>query len=208
MMMMLNIQIVPAPDDIPEWASLVQLPAREGQGEFVRALRADVPPSMYDRVTAWLDALPHAQRCVQRTIRLTEHGTGLSNTGHATIVAGLNGEPLPSVYGIPKMRAAHAVFYVRAALVITYRHHRGVGHGEVALVTVDRAARHNIGIEQTPLYRFHDGDDAVEVVAQRDIPFPAAAVAAAREKARDYHCRSAYYALGRHASGASGPRRI
>lgn len=57
----------------------------------------------------------------------------------------------------------------------------------------------------TPIWRFRDGEEAIEILdAKRaaQIDFPAAAVAAARAKARHYHCRDAHYAA---AGGANGP---
>jgi hypothetical protein len=233
----LNVQVIPYPveADGMSWAQMVQLPAREGQGEtlpcqncagsgtygqhtepcrkcggtgrakFVLALRAEPQNDEHvAELAALLDALP-AETRVQRTVRLCESGGGYTNTGHATIVCGLQGEPLVGFGGRARCDSAHAYFYVHAALVVSYGHHRGMGSGSVWLVGIDRTVRHRLGVEQVHLWRFDDGCQAIEVVTPeraRDFEFPTDAVAAAQQKARCYHCRSAFFVA---AGGASGP---
>jgi len=88
---------------------------------------------------------------------------------------------------------------------VHYSQWRGDGHGTVELVGVDRQARHYIGVEQVLLARF--GDEAFEVMPalrQRHLAIPCEAIDRARAKARDYHCRSAYYVASGGARGPSG----
>ena len=237
-MYMLNVQVIPAPELLPDGlGKITLLPAREGQGgeaqcnncagkgslplhdstclrcggigraRFVHALRIEVDPqSEWQRDTArsvLRGAPPGAHR--QVLLRLEESGGGLTNTGHATIIAGMRGEPLRSVYGVPRCGAPHATFYVHCALVVQYSQARGVGEGTVTHIGVDRSAEHIVGVANRPLWRFRDGDEAVEVLDRAtQLAFPKAAVDAARRKARCYHCRSAFYADGGAARGPSG----
>jgi hypothetical protein len=157
-----------------------------------------------ERVRDW--ARQHQPTRWDTTVQLCEVGGGLTNTGGAQIVAGLDGQPLPSVWGRATMDGPHAVFWVHAALVVSYGHHRGDGSGTVSLVGVDRAQPYHLGVVRQLLWEWTDGEDPVQV-ADTDLRFPVAAVAAARDKARTYHCRSAYYAAGRYAAGPSGALR-
>lgn len=247
--MHLNVQIVPFPSDRlslrPEWAKIVQVPARQGQGEeggcmhcggtgvygrheepcgkcggtgrgwFALALRAEpTNESQTNQLIEVLDELGHQIEKgdiggvkVQRTIHLRETGGGLTNTGSAQIICGLHGEPLVGFGGHARCGAVHAHFYVHAAMVIKYGQHRGSGSGTVTFVGVDRAVRHNLGIDTAPLWRFEDGSDvAREILSERalEFAFPVEAAKAARDKARSYHCRSAYYCASGGANGPSG----
>lgn len=224
--MQLNLQVVPFAGEPPAGAKLVLLPAEEGdetecqncggtgnlakgdacrkcrgtgRGRFVQALRWDIGDADKDAVEQLLSTLRVGTRR-QLTIRVEERGGGWTNTGDATIVAGLRGEKLPAVYGIPKCGAAHAVFYVHAALIVRYSHHRGVGSGSVSLLGIGKDHQ----VEQVTLWHFSDGEP-IEIVdrPETSIEFPVDAVAAAHRKARDYHCRSAFYAAA--TTGASGP---
>jgi hypothetical protein len=239
--MQLNIQIVPFPATAsrPSWTKLVQLPAREGQGEeqacqlcegtgkygrhvescrkcngtgkaqFVLALRAE-PQSkeQIEELTTLLDSIPQNSR-VQRTVKLEETGGGLTNTGHATIICGLQGEPLVGFGGQSRCGAVHAMFYVHAALVVQYSQHRGEGSGTVELVGIDRTL--NLEIERVPLWRFTDSEEeGIEILSPeraQAFEFPTAAVDAARKKARCYHCRSAFYVAEGGSHGPSGALR-
>jgi hypothetical protein len=230
----LNVQVVPWPANqpVPGGAKLVLLPARPdedgqeqactncggtgamprhgdpcrrcngtGRGHFVTALRWDAPE--VEQLREVLVHVPASRR--QTTIRVVESGGGHTNTGHAAIVAGLHGEPLPAVYGRPLCGEDHAVFYVHAAMIVQYRQHRGVGSGSVWLVAVGP----DYSVQQVELWRFSDGEDVIEIVNRPDtsLEFPVAAVEAARRKARCYHCRSAFYAAGKGACGPNGALR-
>jgi nucleotide-binding universal stress UspA family protein len=227
---LLNIQIVPFCGSAPNGAKIVLLPAREDEGEestcancegrgklprgeqcgrchgagrarFIHAMRWEGAAAPEEIQAAAKQARKAGAR-VQTTVHLTEHGGGLTNTGRAQIVAGLGGEPLRSFYGRATCGAAHAHFFVSAALVVNYSHHRGDGSGEVALVSV---GPDHANIQREVLWRFRDGDQAVECMRPNtSLAFPQAAVEAARRKARIYHCRSAVYYEGTGATGPSG----
>ena len=237
---MLCVQICPAPEDLN--CTIVQRPSTNpedrmpcarcqgtgrvkerpckkcdgtGEGLFIWCARLYPKPSEYEEVREYLKKLGPDYR-IDVTIGLSEVGGGHTNTGHATIVCGLKGEKLPSVHGYPKCGEAHAIFWVHAALVIEYSHHRGVGEGKVKLVAVDRRVPFNVGIEEVPLWSFDDRE--IRVLNPKylrhnyendtlDLHFPEEAVEAAKNKARDYHCRSAYYADGYKAQGPSGALR-
>jgi hypothetical protein len=231
--MKLNTQIIPFAGDAPAEATVVLLPAREGQtgeetqcpvcdgtgklrggdvcrkcggqgkAQFIRALRWEYDPSDSARVQEFLRAHPPAK--VKTTIRLHEAGTGLTNTGHATVICGLRGEKLRSFWGRSVCGGPHATFYVHAAMVVSYRHHRGDGHGDIRIVSVgdDHAS-----IAEIPLWEF-DGHSAITLApdhAER-LTYPVAAIDAAIEKSKIYHCRRAVYADGVFADGPSGALR-
>ena len=189
-----------------------------GRGKFVFAARLNFRSNDAERVglaRKCLRNLPGGFR-IDRTVRLAESGGGWTNTGEATIVAGLRGERLPAVHGRPHCNSEHAIFWVHAALVVTYSQRRGHGEGEVRFIAIDGRAEESVGVVDVPLWKFRDGEDPVVVAAEwlahnrerpgTDILFPAAAVAAAKAKARDYHCRRAYYVASGGAHGVSGPR--
>jgi hypothetical protein len=234
--MQLNVQIVPFDSSIqrPGWTKLVQLPAREGQGEeqpcelckgtgkygrheescrkcagtgrakFVIALRAEPAENQIEELSNLLDSIPQNDHIrIQRTIRVEESGGGMTNTGFAQIVCGLQGEKLTGFGGQARCGAPHATFYVHAALIVTYSQRRGQGSGVIQFIGIDRNAKHQLGIEKVPLWHFEDGQEELEILSERatGFEFPSAAVSMAQAKARCYHCRSAYYASG----GAQGP---
>lgn len=208
----INVQIIPCPSDLPTWAKRVDRVSADGE-KFTCA-RFDVSTNNEDEINAaseLLDRVNKPDYKVQLNIPLEERGVGLSNTGHATIVCGLDGQPLVSVGGLPKCGAAHARFFVHVALVVKYSQHRGQGSGLIYFVGIDRDARHRLGVVKKKLWEFNDENSEEFVACTRDggtmtIEPPIAAVAAAKRKARDYHCRSAYYANGNSAHGSSGPR--
>lgn len=234
--MLLNLQVVPFIAQLPAGAKLVLLPARDsdsadamdcprccgagklpkygdpcngcdgtGKGRFVQALRWDNPTK--EQLMEFWPTLEKRKQRVQFTVRLEETGGGLTSGGGATIVCGLNGEALPAVHGIPKCGAAHATFFVHAAMVIHYSQSHGSGSGRVDLITLSGP---EWGQTFTPravtLWRFED-EGAIEIVdaqSAKGLIFPDIAVNAAKRKARDYHCRSAYYAAEKGAHGPSG----
>jgi hypothetical protein len=233
--MKLNTQITPFAGDPPTGAKVVLLPAHErqtaeesqcpvcegtgklprhgeacrkcggaGKAQFIRALRWEYDPSDSARVQEILRAHPPAK--VQTTICLHETGEGLTNTGNAQIVCGLRGEKLRSFWSRSVSGGPHATFSVRAAMVVSYLHHRGNGRGDVRLVAVgdDHAS-----VEDIRLWEFCDGDEEPVAVSEHAtrLPFPGAAVDAARRKSRIYHCRRAVYADGTTADGPSGALR-
>lgn len=240
-----QVQIVPSPPSLPGWATVVQRPAH-GQGGteetcavcagagrlrheecrrcggkgtlfVVQAARLDLLDETRRKVVEdLLDGLdPQAYRW-QTTIRLSEVGGGMTNTGSARIIAGLKGEPLTSVGGWARCGGEHALFWVHAALVVGYGHHRGEGKGSVRRVGVDRTSRHRLGIDNTELWRFTASGSSLheeievsnpDLVHLSKLQFPAAAVAAAIGKSLTYHCRSARYVSSGGAHGPSGALR-
>ncbi len=229
-----NLQIIPAPQVIPAWAKLVQLPAREGEGiaapcdrcggtgafrhescrscagtgkaRYVAALRGTVAPADIPEAEAILDGLTKETHRFQTTIEFRERGGGSTNTGHAQIISGLDGAPLISVHGSAHCNGDHATFFAHAAFVISYSQHRGEGSGTITFVGVDRESRHRLAVEEVKLWAFRDGEEAFECLSPRvrDFNVPEQAVKAAKDKARCYHCRSAYFATGRAAGGSDG----
>lgn len=181
-----------------------------GYSRYVEAARLDVTRSNRVEVERWLDTISWEGRKKQCTIRLAESGGGLTNTGHATIICGLKGERLVSVGGRASCNAEHAVFFVHAALEVRYYQHRGDGHGSISLVGVDRESRHLLLPFEQELWTFDDASleageiEVTDAGRRSSLTFPFDAVRAVKSKARDYHCRSAYYAADRFANGPSG----
>ena len=149
---------------------------------------------------------------VDITFQACEFGGGLTNTGYAHIVSGLDGEPLPSVWGSPKCGAVHAMFWPHVCYSVWYHHHRGQGDGTVELVAIDRKAPMGLGLEKILAFQFRATDGQVfevqemPVVQQRNLSLPSRAISAAVEKSMIYHCRRAVFAKGQYASGTSGAR--
>jgi hypothetical protein len=186
--------------------------AGSGTVDGIVALRADVPPDLERDATAMARDARAASARVQWTVRLAERGGGLTNRGSATIVAGVDGAPLASMGGRAVFGAEHAVFYAHVALVVVYSQSRGDGAGEIMKVGVDTSDSERVQVSRHTYWRFRDGEPDPEIAGdlemytRRSVAYPAAAVAAAYAKARDYHCRSAYYAIGG-AAGQSGAMR-
>jgi hypothetical protein len=231
----LSLQVFPAPQELPQGASIVirpdsngeegpcdicggtgklfsrQVPCHkcggEGKGRWIKAMRWILEPRELERARGW--AQENKPIRFDTTIRLCEAGGGYTNTGRTTVVCGMHGEKLPSVHGRAHACGEHAVFWVHVALVVHYGHHRGVGSGEVEYISTDPTQPCRLGIVRHTLWRFQDGEDP-EFIGSPDlswIKFPALAVDAAYRKARNYHCRSAFYADGRYAAGPSGALR-
>ncbi|GIV82975.1 MAG: hypothetical protein KatS3mg051_2329 [Anaerolineae bacterium] len=136
-------------------------------------------------------------------IQFTERGGGTSSKGAAQIVCALDGARLVSSGGYAVSNGIHAVFHVNdPVLTIYYYQRRGTGKGTVFLCSDEG---------RLPLFQFTDADDCgmtfhVTTVGDHSFAFPYLAARAAYRKARDYHCRRAYYACGIFAGGRSGPR--
>ncbi|GIV50918.1 MAG: hypothetical protein KatS3mg038_1439 [Candidatus Kapaibacterium sp.] len=137
-------------------------------------------------------------------IEVVESGGGTTSKGAAQIVCGTDGSRLSSHTGYAVSNGVHAVFHVNdSVLIIYYYQRRGTGKGTVFLCS-DEGTR-------LPLFQFTDADDCgmtfhVTTVGDHSFAFPYLAARAAYRKARDYHCRRAYYALGNYAGGRSGPK--
>ncbi|GIV51338.1 MAG: hypothetical protein KatS3mg038_3557 [Candidatus Kapaibacterium sp.] len=137
-------------------------------------------------------------------ITLTEYGGGSTSKGMAHVVCAIDGSPLLSLRGYSVSNGIHAEFAVRfSVLTVKYSHRHGVGHGVISLVDENGSA--------TELFTFTDAEPAgvafdVAPIGTHSFAFPYAAVRAAWAKARDYHCRRAYYAVGNYAGGRSGPK--
>jgi len=177
----------------------------KGEASFVEALRADISTDDRDvlqEVASLISTLSEVH--IQRTIRLTEHGGGLTNRGSAHIVCGLKGEPLLAIAGRPKCNRDHAIFYAHAAMCVEYHHHRGVGSGEVKFIGIDREIDHNLGLSEKLLWTFSDEqygfEDHRKNGEYRSLQIPIAAIEAAKQKSKCYHCRSTFYAV----NGAQG----
>lgn len=162
-------------------------------------------------VSSLLESLDCRHR-VQVTARCWEIGGGLTNTGRATIICGMHGERLQAIHGSPKCGARHSEFYVFRALRVDYWQHRDVGEGRVSVFGVrERSAeRPEVGLVDAVLWRFTDALTEIDLldedlIAALRLTFPMDAVRAAQGKARDYHCRSAWFAKGEAAAlGPSG----
>ncbi|GIV51088.1 MAG: hypothetical protein KatS3mg038_3128 [Candidatus Kapaibacterium sp.] len=140
-------------------------------------------------------------------MNFSEHGGGSTSKGAAQIICAADGSRLVSCAGYAVSNGIHAVFCPAdnafPIMIVQYSHNRGAGHGTVYLVDQTGA--------NTPIFEFEDADDRgiafhVTTVGAHEYAFPYQAVRAAWTKARDYHCRRAYYALGRYAGGRSGPK--
>lgn len=176
----------------------------EGSGNVsgVLVMRLTTPTPLPDALRQWLLETRARGHKIDATIPLAESGGGSTNTGRARIICGLNGEPLTSFGGSRTCNGEHARFFIKAALIVRYSHHRGDGDGTVELVALSDDC---MSIRQTELYKFTDHTEP-ELLARENagIAFPVEAVRAAKQKSRDYHCRSAYYAAGPAANGPSG----
>ena len=128
---MLNVQIIlnhSAKIDCPDFAKLVQLRAREGEGAPTYAIRANLDSDeKAEAMEQWLDAHPADIARIQRTVRIAEYGGGLSKTGRAQIVCGVEGEKLKPIARHSSFGADHAVFFVHEALVVNYHRRHGEG---------------------------------------------------------------------------------
>jgi hypothetical protein len=172
-----------------------------GKARFVRALRLDVEEPNYEQIGKWLASLREtglAGAKVQRTVRLHESGGGRTNTGDARVVCGLNGEPLRPVLRGFHSCGVHAMYYVHAALTVSYDRHWSNGTGEVHLVGVDRAAE--VGVYRKKIFAFTgenvsagEGWEVHDPTSKCDFPLEAAKAVVA--KSRCYHCREAHYTV-------------
>ncbi|GIW59995.1 MAG: hypothetical protein KatS3mg087_1061 [Patescibacteria group bacterium] len=216
--MALNLEIeVVGVKDVPPWAKLVWFEPRgdqsthectcvhcngagcsvcDGKGtiKLVKAFRASVPRDKLAEVKAYLNQ--HAHSGIKKTIRLSEHGGGLTRTGYATIVCDTNGQPFGSVGGSRYSHSEHAIFYVSSALEIYYAQARGIGNGAIRHVYIDEETW-----EPRCRYVFDFDDDTlnsknnihIEDAYGNPIPLPIDAMRAAHKKARCYHCREAHF---------------
>jgi hypothetical protein len=128
---------------------------------------------------------------------LWEQGGGMSNTGSACIVTGLNGEPVTPVYIRRKGTLAcdrHALIPVRVGSFMVYAtHHRGdfdIQVYRISKISGDTATA-DIVLEFTE-GEWSDvpkGYDADLIIAVSD------ATEAAKNKATCYHCREPHYII-------------
>lgn len=183
--------------------------AGTGAGRWIRAVRVEIGPQATElraEVRAYLDRVRGSR--YQVTVPLTESGGGRTNTGSATIVAGMHGERLRGYGGKAKCGAIHVYFYTFRGLEIVYSQHRGNGDGSV---TLHEAGREDLVCRSSQLYEWTDVDRVIseirEIATRPGIEFPAEAAEAAMEKARCYHCRSAFYVAAGGAQGPSGALR-
>ena len=162
------------------------------------------PPTLLDILHA------HQPSHWDTTFECSENGGGCTNTGHSTIVCGLDGQPLPAVWLGHHANRCHAIFWPHAALVVRCSQWRGQGNGTVDLVAVDRHTPYHFRIVEDRLWTFVYGRsgemEITEVKPHDKISFPSAAVSAAIGKTFDYHCRRAYYTSSRVPYHPSGPK--
>lgn len=123
---------------------------------------------------------------------LWEQGGGASNTGSATIIAGLNGEKLTPVYinGRGHLSCgSHALFIVKEGYhVISVNHHRGDYEIEIYKITSINKEEKTANIEL--LYEYSRGE------WDKEYPeFLESALEAATDKASCYHCREVHYVV-------------
>ena len=131
---------------------------------------------------------------------LAEFGTAQASKGHARIICGFKGEKMYGYFQQGVFVDYHAVFYVKAALVIDYKHKHQVGEGIVSLYRLDEDA---LSFNHHELWHFNDEVVRNEVEPAQitndpsliRIRFPYDAAKAAFNKSRTYHCRNVYYAL-------------
>ena len=120
-----------------------------------------------------------------------EHGGGMSNTGYATIVAGLQGEKLSPIYINRRGHLScgeHALFIVTTGFHIIFAdHHRGDFEIEVYRITAINKEEKFADMEL--VCEYSQGEWNVEPQE-----FLHAAIDAAVDKASCYHCREAHYA--------------
>jgi len=200
----LNIQIFPSPKDNPFKGKVVRL--RSGKDVLRLSFDCHQLDSHREELKKWLLSCPGK---VDYKLHLSETGGGATNTGYATIICGIDGEPLVSVWGSPRCNDNHANFFVREALVVTYSHHRGNGSGKVSRVKIDDK---DLKIVVDHLYEYEHNEIVVCDEARQngfawEIDFPQKAFKAARQKSMDYHCRSAFYVKEGGATGPSGALR-
>jgi hypothetical protein len=123
---------------------------------------------------------------------LWEKGGGMSNTGYATIIAGVKGEKLTPAYVNRRGHLAcgkHALFIIKEGYhIILSDHHRGDFEIEVYRITAINKEEKFADMEL--VCEYSQGEWNVEPQE-----FLHAAIDAAVEKSQDYHCRSPYYVL-------------
>lgn len=130
---------------------------------------------------------------------LWEKGGGMTKTGHAQLIAGPNGEPKKPVYIRRRGHLAcgeHALFIVQPGdIIVTAWHHRRDYEIKVYRIekiedVEDWAGRKFFGAVCATLHTFTMGEWDIDPPSQL-LPVIDAAV----KKAKDYHCRSVYWAV-------------
>lgn len=122
-----------------------------------------------------------------------ESGGGMSNTGRATIVADADGSPLPPIYIRGRGHLAcgnHALFLAKPGMVIIQAaHHRrdfSIDVYVIRSITTDQDGEYQADV--TRIASFDEGMWAPEKPLHL-----ADAIAAARNKALSYHCRTPFF---------------
>jgi len=125
-----------------------------------------------------------------------EKGGGYTNTGHAQIVAGPNGEPLRPIYVRRRGHRAngrHALFPVSNGMVVVKASHYHQQDFRILVLRIKKVRKTEVGWV-ADIETICDYDEGVW------IPTPPkeleAAIKAAKEKATCYHCRSPHYVTG------------
>ncbi len=118
----------------------------------------------------------------------TENGGGMTNTGHATIVCGADGQKLKPLF-IPRgySNGDHAIFVIEPGKTHFARAWRSRG-GDGAVVEKVISIDGDDNLEVATVGEYENGDGNIPSNFQD-------AVDAALKKCRAYHCRSAHYIL-------------
>lgn len=124
-----------------------------------------------------------------------EAGGGYSNSGHATIVAGRNGEALKPIYVRRRGHLAggeHALFVAKPGFHnVEARHHRR--DFWITVWRIEGIRRTDDGGHEADLTLVAEFDQGEWIPSPQD--YLNAAIEAARQKATCYHCRSPHYIM-------------
>jgi hypothetical protein len=133
-------------------------------------------------------------KAIERTKKglpaLWEAGGGYSNTGDATIIAGVDGQPKKAIYVRSRGHLAngeHALIPIAVGdYIISADHHRG--DFEIFVYRITEILKEEVSIEK--IAEFSNGEWDAELPAYLE-----AAVQSAVEKATCYHCREPHYVV-------------
>jgi len=138
--------------------------------------------------------LPKLENCYWRFL-LSENGGGYSNTGHATIICGLNGEKLKPFRVIKRGHLAcseHATFIGQRFVEIHVNHHR-----EDFSVSIYRWTINDNIVKRTEVWSLDQSADALYDDVMRSIPRKydsyKEAIEAGLRKSTCYHCREPHF---------------
>lgn len=164
----------------------------------IEVVRLDTTPTCPEPIRQWVNECTQNGFHVNVCIRAAETGGGYTNTGRATIICGVGGEPLPAKKGQRIVNGEHAVFYTPQCIQVVIHRHHGQYRGRADYLTTTLP---DLSIHSQTIWEWSNENEPSKILNTPNIPFPGDAAAAALRKSYHYHCRCAYYT----ASAKGGP---